>query len=203
MAGTISVNTIQLGNSATATQNFVLQTNLDGTAKLSRGNVGATTQDIFTIDATGKLTLVVIPAVPVQSMIWLAVANGYGSTNTAVRRFTNTVKTQGTDITYVDSAVNGATFTVNVAGVFAISYTDNFTGGAYGGISVDSTQLNINITAINQANRLAMFAAPAADYPTSCAVTVYLAAGQVIRIQGNGTTGSSQNQASFVMTRVA
>ena len=57
MAGTISVNTIQLGNSATATQNFVLQTNLDGTAKLSRGNVGATTQDVLTIDASGLVAL--------------------------------------------------------------------------------------------------------------------------------------------------
>lgn len=53
MAGTIKANTIQLGDSATATQNFVLQTNVDGTAKLARGNQGATTQDILTVDANG------------------------------------------------------------------------------------------------------------------------------------------------------
>lgn len=56
MAGIIKTNTVQLGDSATATQNFVLQTNVDGTAKLSRGNVGATTADILTVDATGVLS---------------------------------------------------------------------------------------------------------------------------------------------------
>jgi len=53
----VSGNAIQLGDSATATQNFVLQTNLDGTAKLSRGNLGATTQDVLTVNAAGVVTL--------------------------------------------------------------------------------------------------------------------------------------------------
>jgi hypothetical protein len=57
MAGQIKVNQVQLGDSATATQNFVWQTNVDGTAKLARGNVGATSQDILTVDASGKVTL--------------------------------------------------------------------------------------------------------------------------------------------------
>jgi hypothetical protein len=57
MSGQIKVNQVQLGDSATATQNFVLQTNVDGTAKLARGNAGATTQDILTVDAGGKVTL--------------------------------------------------------------------------------------------------------------------------------------------------
>jgi hypothetical protein len=46
MAGTLSVNKVQLGDSATATNNFVLQTDTDGTAKLARGNAGATTRDV-------------------------------------------------------------------------------------------------------------------------------------------------------------
>ena len=56
MAGKTVVNTVQLGDSATATQNFVLKTNADGTAVLARGNDGATTQDILTIDAQGNVT---------------------------------------------------------------------------------------------------------------------------------------------------
>ena len=55
MAGQVKVNQVQLGDSATATQNFVWQTNVDGTAKLARGNVGATMQDILTVDAAGKV----------------------------------------------------------------------------------------------------------------------------------------------------
>jgi hypothetical protein len=55
MAGQIKVNQVQLGDSLTATRNFVWQTNVDGTAKLARGNVGATTQDILTVDANGRV----------------------------------------------------------------------------------------------------------------------------------------------------
>lgn len=57
MAGTLKVKNVQLGDNVTATQNFVWSENSDGTAKLARGNVGATTQDILTVDAAGKVTL--------------------------------------------------------------------------------------------------------------------------------------------------
>ena len=56
MAGTLKVNQVQLGDNSTAANNFVWQTNADGTAKLARGNVGATTQDILTVDANGLIT---------------------------------------------------------------------------------------------------------------------------------------------------
>lgn len=56
MAGNLKVSSVQLGDSVTATQNFVLASIGDGTAKLSRGNIGATTQDILTVDNTGKVT---------------------------------------------------------------------------------------------------------------------------------------------------
>lgn len=55
MAGKITANVLQLGDSVTATQNFVLQSNVDGSAKLARGNAGATTQDILTVDASGNV----------------------------------------------------------------------------------------------------------------------------------------------------
>ena len=74
MAGQVKVNQVQLGDSVTATQNFVLQTNVDGTAKLARGNVGATTQDILTVDAAGK---VAFPQNPVRT--WQAVTRVSGT----------------------------------------------------------------------------------------------------------------------------
>lgn len=52
---TIKAENLQLGDHATATNNFTLTTNLDGTAVLARGNQGATTQDILTIDASGNI----------------------------------------------------------------------------------------------------------------------------------------------------
>lgn len=48
---------VQLGTSNTASQNFVLSQNVDGTCKLARGNLGATTQDILTVSAGGVVTM--------------------------------------------------------------------------------------------------------------------------------------------------
>jgi len=45
----------QLGLSVTPANNFVLDASADnGTMKLARGNAGATTQDIMTVDAAGR-----------------------------------------------------------------------------------------------------------------------------------------------------
>lgn len=51
-------NSVQIGQSATATQNFTLSvpSSPDGTIKLARGNSGATTADILTVDASGNVT---------------------------------------------------------------------------------------------------------------------------------------------------
>lgn len=48
----------QLGLSATPANNFTLDASADnGTMKLARGNAGATTQDIMTVDAAGTTSL--------------------------------------------------------------------------------------------------------------------------------------------------
>jgi hypothetical protein len=47
---------IQINGNATATNNFVFQTDNAGGIKLSRGNAGATTQDILYIDASGNIS---------------------------------------------------------------------------------------------------------------------------------------------------
>lgn len=45
---------IQIGQQAVATKNFVLDsTAADGSMKLARGNAGATTQDVLTVDSLG------------------------------------------------------------------------------------------------------------------------------------------------------
>jgi hypothetical protein len=49
-------DTIQLGDSVTPANNFTLDASADnGTMKLARGNAGATTQDVMTVDADGKV----------------------------------------------------------------------------------------------------------------------------------------------------
>lgn len=57
MAGKLVVDTVQLGSHATAANNFVIKTNLDGSFTIARGNDGATTQNIITVDAAGNVTM--------------------------------------------------------------------------------------------------------------------------------------------------
>lgn len=54
---TVKVNRLQIGQSSTATQNFSLEQPVtpDGTVKLVRGNAGAGSQDILTVDASGDV----------------------------------------------------------------------------------------------------------------------------------------------------
>lgn len=55
---------VQFGQSGTATNNITaaVPSPGDGTWKLSRGNFGATTQDILTVDATNAVTVETTPA---------------------------------------------------------------------------------------------------------------------------------------------
>jgi hypothetical protein len=51
----VRADAVQLGSSATATQNFVLKTNKDGTGGLYRGNSGAESATILEWDSGGRL----------------------------------------------------------------------------------------------------------------------------------------------------
>jgi hypothetical protein len=53
----IKANAVQIGQSNDATENFTLAVpaSPDGTIKLARGNSGATTQDVISVDASGNV----------------------------------------------------------------------------------------------------------------------------------------------------
>jgi hypothetical protein len=139
------------------------------------------------------------------SMVRLVTMNGAGSTNTAIRRFTTTVISQGTDITYADSATLGATFTVNANGVYAISYCDAFGSSQYVGLSLNSTQLSTSIDSINNADKLIYGDTAAANVISAVAWSGYLASSSVVRAHGIAGLSNSAvlNRCSFTITRVA
>lgn len=56
MAGTLKLNQVQLGDSTTDSQNFLLKTNVDGTATLARGAAGSL-GDVLTVPASGAATI--------------------------------------------------------------------------------------------------------------------------------------------------
>jgi hypothetical protein len=135
---------------------------------------------------------------PAKSMVRLHTANGYGSTNTGVRRFTTVVTNKGTDITYADSATLGATFTINVAGVYGISYTDNFTASNSVAISLNSTLLTVIPT--TQDEILVIGTTGATNARKTVATTIDLAVGDVIRAQATAPVGVTNT--FFTITRI-
>jgi len=83
--------------------------------------------------------------------------NGFGSTNTQIRRFTTTQTNTGSAITYADSATLGASFTINEDGIYAMTFVGQGGGSGvdtYVGISLNSAQLSTAIELITAANRL-------------------------------------------------
>lgn len=134
----------------------------------------------------------VVAPVPTQNMVRLHTANGYGSTNTVIRRFTTTVTNTGSAITYADSATLGATFTINTDGVYAISYSDSFNTPAVLGLSLNSSQLTTSIGSITAADILIIgLGTNTTSSADSVSWTGYLASGSVIRAHtaGNATGG--------------
>jgi hypothetical protein len=139
---------------------------------------------------------------PPSSMVRLNTHNGYGSTNTKIRRFTNVVTNTGSDITYADSAANGAIFTINTDGIYSISYSDSFNASSTFGISLNSSQLTTAVQSITIGDVLAASMTPAANTPGTVSVTLLLSAGDVIRAHTDGAAAGLGRQ-FFTITRVA
>ena len=65
----LKANSVQIGQSSTATQNFTLSvpSSPDGTIKLARGNSGATTADVLSVNASGVITGATISGATINS----------------------------------------------------------------------------------------------------------------------------------------
>lgn len=140
-----------------------------------------------------------------DSSVRVDTANGYGSTATRIRRFSNVRDNLGSAITYADSATNGSSFTVNESGVYHISYSDNFTSNstAYIGISKNSSQLTSAITDINTVDRLASSFIDTATASREVSWQGYLQKDDVIRAHV-GLAHAANNNAltSFTISKV-
>jgi len=88
----IKANAVQIGQSPTATDNFTLAvpSSPDGTIKLARGNAGATTQDVISVDASGNVSFAgAIPAGNISSST--AIATGSTTARSLADRFADVV----------------------------------------------------------------------------------------------------------------
>lgn len=133
------------------------------------------------------------------------IANGgtsHGSTNNKIKIFTsNTIV--GSDISYATSATNGDSFTINTAGLYAITYLDGNAGAQSGhhGVSKNSAQLTTDILSITEADRLTIeswFGDATPDI--ACASWVgKLAAADVIRAHTSGNADGAIAKFQIVM----
>jgi hypothetical protein len=181
--------TLSIAAPITATNRTLTLPDNTGTL-VSTGSVGVVTP-----------TMTQVGALP--SMVRLNTDNGFGSTNTAIRRYTTTVTNQGSDITYADSATLGATFTINTNGVYAISMGfATGTAGAQFGVSLNSTQLTTAFASIAIADQLCEATVAANGYVSTAATCLYLPSGSVIRAHGPAG-GTSAGNSMFTITRVA
>ena len=175
---------------ATVTGTLAATGAVSGTTGTFTGSVSGTTGTF-----TGAVTTPL-------SYVRLNTANGYGSTNIAIRRFTNIVNNVGADITYADSATLGATFTINTNGVYSVSYVDNFNAVSNVGLSINSTQLTTDVGAISVATRLAISTSGAANYSVSTSATFYAVATDVIRAHDDSIATGLAGRQHFTIARV-
>jgi hypothetical protein len=135
----IKANAVQVGQSPTATQNFTLAvpSAQDGTIKLARGNAGATTQDVLSVDASGNVSfngknylggfsvdpLLNNQGLPLQSgnLYWNTVSNNLWAHNgtswavTNFNEFTNFMLPSATPVG-ATNLVNGLQYEIAVVG---------------------------------------------------------------------------------------
>lgn len=121
MAGTLITNSLDLGDHATATNNFQLRTNQDGTASLIRKG---TDQSILTVDANGRIAM---PQTVVAFSAYQSVAHSLA--NAVTSKVTMAVEEFDTASLY-DTATSR--FTSTVAGYYqidaAVLFAANSTG---------------------------------------------------------------------------
>ena len=195
----LSLVKAKFGLNPTATDNFVIESTGAGTGRIRKGDLATVGADIITWNAAGVVSQGVA-----QSMVRVNTANSYGSTNTKIRRFTNVVTNQGSDITYADSATLGASFTINTSGVYAISYNDQFSNTGWLGISLNTTMPTASFTTIPVAEKVCSAITSNANYALLVSSTLYLPAGSVIRAHTNGDgSGGSTADVQFTITRVS
>lgn len=137
--------------------------------------------------------------------VFVQLGNGHGSTNTKIRRFSNVVKNVGAAITYADSSTDGASFTIQEKGIYAITYWDAYSAAATSfGITLNSSQLTTSIDSLGTPTEILVLSTiPAAAFTTSVSVTRHLAIGDVIRAHDNGNNNSTSAITSgFSITKV-
>lgn len=165
---------------------------IDGGLELSQDGI------IFqTVDTNGKVVFPQNSAL--TSFVKVTTANGFGSTRTGVRRFTTVLSQIGSDITYEDSAANGASFTINTNGIYAITYVDSSSEAADYGVSINTAA---NGAPASLADILLEVTSSTANHRDGPSFIQPLVAGSVLRPYSSAANTGSTGKAWFMIVRI-
>lgn len=136
------------------------------------------------------------------SAVSLITATTYGAVNTKIPRFGTIAQSVGSDITYADSANNGASFTINTSGTYTMHYTAELSPAGYIGITLNGTELTTSIASLsNVLSRLTISYANGGGSPSVCSASRYLNIGDVIRPQTSGDGLNNGDRHTFHIVR--
>lgn len=146
-----------------------------------------------------------------RSLVRVHTADTYpGTVETKIPRFTTIVKNVGPDITYsAGSSSQGARFTVNSDGIYAITFcwSSATSAGLTMAITLNDTDLTSAVSSVTAANRLAYSFSPAVsgDGSAPCpSWTGPLSSGDIIRPHTGGEVpGTAANGTVFSIAKVS
>jgi microcystin-dependent protein len=171
----------------TAGSTFKIRNALAGTTNEQYISVNA----VYTSSTTKTIPLTQSGLIQeVDSYIRLYGANGYGSTATKIPRLATLDKSLGSDILYQDSATNGASFTIQRAGIYDIALSFESSSLSLIGLSLNSNQLTTNVNTISIASRLA-YGVNNNGWGSTVSHSGYFNAGDVIRPHTDGAAISA------------
>lgn len=158
--------------------------------------------DGVTLQCNGTTWYVVASFRPPNSQVVLDTGNGHGSTNTHIRRFTNS-SVVGAGISYADSATLGASLTITENGVYSMHWTDGDGSAGQLGFSINASgaDLTTSINSITAANRIISVQSPA-NIDTMCSATVRLVSGDVIRPHDNSALSLTNARCKLIITQL-
>lgn len=138
---------------------------------------------------------------PFASEISVFTANGNGSTNTSVTRFSTVNVSRGSDITYADSATLGGSFTINTSGTYSVTYVDALVGAGDICIAINSTGADLTAFPLTLQNILAEATTGGANQRACASATRFFPAGTIVRAQT--ITAHSSTRQYFSIARVS
>jgi hypothetical protein len=140
-----------------------------------------------------------------NSYLWLTTSNGYGSTNTVIRRFATVLEYTGMDFSYNDDTetTNGTEITIHEDGVYALGYSEGTSSANIYGFSLNSTQLSTAYTTINQADKLLQTGIATSTASGGLSNTVSLKAGDIVRPHITNAGGGDAPYGRLIVARVA